>query len=56
MAISQGMLPFDINAADEEPIEIEIQEIDPETGDEYYASYSEEEGELPAFEDNLADY
>ena len=56
MAISQGMLPFDINAADEEPIEIEIQETDPETGDEYYASYSEEEGELPAFEDNLADY
>ena len=56
MAISQGMLPFDINAADEEPIEIEIQEIDPETGDEYYGSYSEEEGELPAFEDNLADY
>ena len=56
MAISQGMSPFDINATDEEPIEIEIQDINPETGEEYYASYSESEEEIPAFGDNLAEY
>ena len=56
MAISQGMSPFDINATDEEPIEIEIQDSNPETGEEYYASYSESTEEMPAFGDNLADY
>ena len=56
MAISQGMSPFDINATDEEPIEIEIQDTNPETGEEYYASYSESTEEIPAFGDNLADY
>ena len=56
MAISQGMSPFDINAIDEEPIEIEIQDVDPETGEEYYASYSEGIEEVPAFNDNLAEF
>ena len=36
MAISQPMSPFNLDDEDEQPIEIEIQDIDPETGEETY--------------------
>lgn len=56
MAISQPMSPFNLDDADEQPIEIEIQDVDPETGEETYMSYSEDTEEVPEFDANLAEY
>ncbi len=56
MAISQPMSPFNLDDADEQPIEIEIQDVDPETGEEVYMSYSEDTEEVPEFDANLAEY
>ena len=56
MAISQPMSPFNLDGADEQPIEIEIQDVDPETGEEVYMSYSEDTEEVPEFDANLAEY
>ena len=52
MAISQPMSPFNLDDEDEQPIEIEIQDIDPETGEETYMSYSEGTEEMPEFDAN----
>ena len=58
MAISQPMSPFNLDDEDQEPIEIEIQDIDPETGEEISLSYSEDVDveEVPEFGANLAEY
>ena len=56
MAISQPMSPFNLDDEDEQPIEIEIQDIDPETGEETYMSYSEGTEEVPEFDANLSEY
>ena len=58
MAISQPMSPFNLDDEDQEPIEIEIQDIDPETGEETYMAYSEDTDieEVPEFDANLAEY
>jgi hypothetical protein len=50
------MSPFNLDDADEQPIEIEIQDVDPETGEEVYMSYSEDSEEVPEFDANLAEY
>ena len=50
------MSPFNLDDEDEQPIEIEIQDIDPETGEETYMSYSEGTEEVPEFDANLSEY
>ncbi len=56
MAMTQPMSPFNLDDEDEQPIEIEI--VDPDTGEQLYMSHSEstEIGEVPEFDANLAEY
>ena len=56
MAMTQPMSPFNLDDEDEQPIEIEI--VDPDTGEQLYMAHSEstEIGEVPEFDANLAEY